>query len=71
MDLLLTPQERDRFAAWLEHEATVAQGLIAQMEKLGPMSAPLIARERAEAAAALLIARKLRATHTDTLAEGG
>ena len=62
MDLLLTQQERDRFAAWLEHEAYVGKGLIEQMEKLGPHAAPLVAREKAEAAAALLIARKLRST---------
>jgi hypothetical protein len=62
MDLLLTQQERDRFAAWLEHEAAVAKGLIEQMEKLGPHAAPLVAQEKAEAAAALVIARKLRAT---------
>ena len=62
MDLLLTQQERDRFAAWLEHEAAVGKGLIEQMEKLGPHAGPLVAREKAEAAAALLIARKLRST---------
>jgi hypothetical protein len=62
MDLLLTAQERDRFASWLEHEATVAKGLIEQMEKLGPHAALLVAREKAEAVAALVIARKLRAT---------
>jgi hypothetical protein len=64
MDLLLSTQERDRFAAWLEHEAATAKGLIEQMEKLGPHVAPLVAREKAEAAAALLIARKLRATES-------
>lgn len=64
MDLLLTEQERERFAAWLEHEAATAKGLIEQMEKLGPAMAMLIAREKAEAAAALVIARKLRATHS-------
>lgn len=67
MDLLLTPQERDRFAAWLEHEAATAKGLIEQMEKLGPHMAPMVAREKAEGAAALLIARKLRATHSDSI----
>ena len=46
MDLLLTQQERDRFAAWLEHEAAVGKGLIEQMEKLGPHAWPLVARER-------------------------
>ena len=67
MDLLLTAQERDRFATWLEHEAATAKGLIAQMEKLGPHVAPMVAREKTEAGAALVIARKLRATHSDTV----
>lgn len=62
MSLLLSQEERDRFATWLEHEATVGRDLIAQMEKLGPHAAPIVAREKAEAAAALVIARKLRST---------
>lgn len=64
MGMLLTSEERDRFAAWLENEAATAKVLIEQMEKLGPHVAPLVAREKAEAAAALLIARKLRATES-------
>ena len=64
MNLLLTAQERDRFAAWLENEARTAEGLIARMEKLGPYTAPLVVREKAEAAAAVVIARKLRATQS-------
>ena len=67
MDLLLTPQERERFATWLEHEAATSKRLIAQMEKLGPMAAALSTREKAEASAALLIAQKLRATFSDSL----
>jgi hypothetical protein len=67
MDLLLTAQERERFAAWLEHEAATAKGLIEQMEKLGPPVALLVTREKAEATAALVIARKLRATHSDSI----
>jgi hypothetical protein len=67
MDLLLTPQERERFAAWLEHEAATSNGLIEQMKKLGSHVAPLVAREEAESRASLLIARKLRATHSESL----
>ena len=67
MDLLLTDKERDRFAAWLEHEAATAHGLAQQMEKLGPHVAPMVQRQKAEAAASLLIARKLRATHSDSI----
>jgi len=62
MSLLLNQTERDRFATWLENEAETSKGLVAQLEKLGPAGAPMIKREMSEAAAALLIARKLRAT---------
>ena len=67
MDLLLTTQERDRFATWLEHEALTTTGLIEQMEKLGPHVAPMTARYKAEAAAALVIARKIRSTNSDSI----
>ena len=60
MDLLLNQTERDRFASWLEHEAQNAKGLLIQLEKLGTIGLPIIQREKAEAAAALMIARKLR-----------
>lgn len=63
MSLLLTQEERDRFAAWLENEAVSGKLIIEQMEKLGPYTAQLVAREKAESNAALLIARKLRETH--------
>ena len=66
-DLLLSKQERERFASWLEHEALVGRDLIVYMEKLGPAGAMLASRERAEAKAAELIARKLRATHTQSI----
>ena len=67
MEYLLTPQERDRFATWLEREAEGSKGLIDQLEKLGPHTAQIVARERIEASAALLIARKLRATDSDNI----
>ena len=65
--LLLTAEERDRFASWLELEAAIGKGLIEQLEKLGPMSAPVIAREKQESTAALIIARKLRATSSESI----
>lgn len=67
MDLLLTDQERERFAAWLEHEATVERGLIEQMEKLGPAFTLMVKHKATEAAAALVIAQKLRSTQSMTL----
>lgn len=67
MDLLLTDQERDRFAAWLEHEAMTDKGIIDQLEKMGPAMAAVASHKKAEASAALLIARKLRATQGDSI----
>ena len=40
---------------------------VEQMEKLGPHTAPMVARQKMEAAAALLIARKLRETQSDSI----
>ncbi len=67
MDLLLTDQERERFAAWLEHEAATDIGIIDQLEKMGPAMTIVAAHKKAEASAALLIARKLRATQGDSI----
>lgn len=61
--LSLTQRERNRFASWLEHEAATSKGLIEQMEKLPQFQLVIIEREKAEAAAATLIATKLRAIH--------
>lgn len=67
MDLLLSAQERHRFAEWLEYEAMTDKGIIDQLEKMGPAAALFVANKKAEAQAALLIARKLRATQDDSI----
>jgi hypothetical protein len=67
---MLTEQERQRFAEWLEREALTSKGLIEQMKKLGPAMNIAMQREQAEAAAALLIARKLRATQSMSVGGG-
>jgi len=64
MSLLLSAEERQRFAEWLEHEATTGKGLLEQIEKLGPGMQMLADRERGDIAAALRIARKLRQTES-------
>jgi hypothetical protein len=63
MSLLLSDAERDRFAAWLEHEAKQS-ALMAKVMEDNKMPDELIRRERAEATAAALIARKLRQTES-------
>lgn len=67
MSLLLTDRERERFAAWLEHEAATEKGLIEQMEKLGPAFAAVVEQRKREAGASLLIARKLRSTQSTSI----
>ena len=52
--LMLTDEERNRFAAWLEREAETGQGIVEQ-------------REKQNIAAAIIIARKLRNTHSETI----
>jgi len=72
MSRLLSQQERDRFAAWLEQEAESGELMAAQMEKgiQGTPPAHMLAmhtlakKERAEAMAARIIAKKLRATES-------
>jgi hypothetical protein len=62
--MLLTQEERNRFATWLENEVVTSKAIVTQLEFLGPHAAPLVAREKAEAAAAELIAHKLRSTES-------
>lgn len=65
----LTAQERIRFAAWLEHEAATSADIAAQMERVGTGVFPkfVVEKEKSEAVAALLIARRLRATESADL----
>lgn len=69
--LLLTDDERARFAAYLERTAADDEAMIAQMEKI---KAPevLIKRTRTEALAAKIIAAKLRSIESVSIsgAEG-
>ncbi len=61
MSVLLSSDERRRFAEWLENEAANSKATIELLKKLDVSNVhPLVARERSEMAAALLIARKLR-----------
>lgn len=59
---LLTDAERQSVIKWLELSVSTSQGLITQLEKLGPYTAPMVEKEKLEAAAALVILQKLKAT---------
>lgn len=71
MSRLLSDQERDRFASWLEQEAKSDEGTARQLEGLarGPSDPThvLALKFRIEAGAAKVIAKKLRETQSMTL----
>lgn len=67
MIISLSVEERNRFADWLEQENRTAQGIIEQLKKLGPAGEVMSRREKAEAAAAQIIARKLRSIEDASL----
>jgi len=64
--ITLTQAERDRFAAYLEHEAHCDDGIMEQMQKL-PGMAPMLAKLRAESLAAKVIAAKLRSIESEEI----
>jgi hypothetical protein len=63
---LLTAQERDRFASWLERELETGKGMIQQMEKMPNMQL-FIDKQKREMAAYLIVARILRSTEDMTI----
>ncbi|HVJ72089.1 MAG TPA: hypothetical protein VM531_11390 [Sphingomicrobium sp.] len=66
--LLLTDDERQKFARYLEQSAHSANGIADQLQQLkSPLMAQLALRERKFAAAALLIADRLRQTESQTV----
>lgn len=64
--MLLTQQERDKFALWCEQSAESAKLLVDQMDKL-PHAAPLVREFKMEIAACTFIAQKLRSTVEETI----
>lgn len=63
--LLLTPEERERFATWLEQEAAANQLLAAQMDMLAGSAMSYLARmKRDEVASFERVARILRSIET-------
>lgn len=64
---MITPEERMRFAAYLEEDARTTDALADQLAKLSGFPEKLEKHYRAYAAAARVVAAKLRATETETL----
>lgn len=66
MSPLLTNEERARFVEWLENEAATGEGIAQQMLKIGTPDF-LVKKIRVEVGAALIIAKKLRETHSERI----
>jgi hypothetical protein len=65
MNLLLTDEERQRFADWLEMSADSNEQIAAQMERVGSPPMMAVAKlNRTEAAAMRVVLRKLRTTES-------
>lgn len=70
MSRLLTQAERDRFATWLEQEASDGEAMAKQIETMAGGAPPfllLAKKERSEALAARIIAAKLRSIESVTV----
>jgi hypothetical protein len=64
-DLLLTPQERERFVLWLDREAHSDRQIAGQLDALGgTINAALAVAKRADAAAMDRLAKRLRSTES-------
>ncbi len=63
--MMLTTEERTRFAAYLRACAIDDDHMANQLDKMGPMHMVMAKRYHTEAMAALIIANKLEATHTE------
>lgn len=61
--ILLTDEERKKFAQYLRQDVESDQALIKQMEKMGgPVMLPIIKKHSIEAHAKIIVAKLLEAT---------
>jgi hypothetical protein len=67
--MLLTDEERRKFAAYLKQNAESGRLIIEQFEKVGGVASMLVAREKQKCAAYLIVARELDATESFTVGE--
>lgn len=64
--MLLTDDERRRFAEYLEQDAASGEAILSQLEKLPGMDA-IIRKTQAEVAATKIVAKKLRSLHSESI----
>ena len=65
--ITLTDAERNHFADWLEQESASSEVLAKQAESLGPSFHVVVKRLRMEAAATMMVAKRLRNTESLTI----
>lgn len=65
--VVLTKEERARFASWLKQEAATEEGLAAQMDSLGSAVAAGAKLYRTRAAAKLIVAKDLENVEEQSL----
>lgn len=65
----LTDAEREKFALYLEQDAASNRAMAAQMEKMDPTGTMgmIATKYKNEAAAAMIVAAKLRSIETDSV----
>lgn len=68
--IVLTKEERQKFAAWLHQEVATDKMLTEQMGKLGIGMAMLIDRKKAEVAAKMFVAKLLESIEEQVIHGG-
>jgi len=63
--IVLTPEERDRFAAYLEQDLASKEMMLEQLKKIGPQA--MEKHYSAEIMASKIVCQMLRNTETETL----
>jgi len=64
--MLLTQEERDKFATYLAMEADSSEGMASQMEKTN-LPSVVIKKYKTEAMACRIVAQMLRSTHDERI----
>ena len=65
MNFLLMGEERERFAKWLEMDIESTKQILRQLEKFA--QADLLAHHRQEMIAEIIVLKKIRSIHTETI----
>lgn len=69
--MILTDEERRKFAEYCEVQVQSAKAIVSQMEKLGSLPEALVRIQRANMQAYAIVARDLRNMESQTIGGGG